>query len=189
MLRTSSSLLDAILPEYQFVSRHQRRIGAPLERVWTCVLTSDFSAVPIIRVLVRMRGIHVEGRSPHSLMRGVRAHGFMELAARQYQEIVIGGIAKPWQSGAGIISGLDADGFAAFSTPGYVRIALNLALAPAGEHTLLSTETRVQALDAFAHRRFRIYWTLIRLPSAAIRNAMLRDVAKRACEGHAHAKP
>lgn len=174
------TLLDAVLPEYQFISRHQRKIAAPVERVWACILTSDFSAVPIIRALVRMHGSHPPRKKQHSLIEGMKAHGFIELAARQYQEIVIGGIAKPWQSGGGAVTGLDADGFTDFATPGHVRIALNLALEPIGEKTLLTTETRVEALGDYARRRFRVYWTLIRLPSGAIRNAMLRDVARRA---------
>ena len=174
-------LLDGILPEYQFVSRRQRLVKAPIDRVWTCILTSDFASLPIIRVLVRVRGIKVARPEVHSLMKTVHAHGFIELAVRQYQEIVIGGIAKPWQAGGGIVPGLDAESFSEFKAPGTCASLLNLALKPAtAETTLVTTETRVQALSDYARRRFRVYWTLVRLPSRAIRSAMLRDVAKRA---------
>lgn len=44
----------------------------------------------------------------------------------------------------------------------------------------LTTETRVQAADARARRRFRLYWLFIRPWSGLIRRLWLREIARRA---------
>jgi hypothetical protein len=47
----------------------------------------------------------------------------------------------------------------------------------------LRTETRIQATDARAKRRFGLYWTFIQPGSALIRRVWLRAVRKRAEAG------
>jgi hypothetical protein len=49
-----------------------------------------------------------------------------------------------------------------------------------GDHTLLSTETRVLATDAAARRSFRHYWRLIYPGNAVIRIALLRAIRRSA---------
>lgn len=75
---------------------------------------------------------------------------------------------------------MEASGFATFDEPGYAKAAFSFELAPAGERTLLTTETRVLATDEAAKRSFGRYWRLIHLGSAAIRIAWLRAIRRRA---------
>jgi hypothetical protein len=59
-----------------------------------------------------------------------------------------------------------------------VRIACDLRAEPiAGGHSLLSTETRITALDAHARRWFGRYWRLVGPCSALIRRRWLRAAA------------
>ena len=58
---------------------------------------------------------------------------------------------------------------------------MNFRIDDAGDATwLVSTETRVYATDAWAHRRFARYWTLIRPGSGFIRRMWLRAIQRRA---------
>ena len=70
----------------------------------------------------------------------------------------------------------DAASFAAFNEPGFLRVAVNFEISP----RLISTETRIQALDDSARRKFSLYWTLIRPGSGWIRMAWLRAIRRRA---------
>jgi len=56
---------------------------------------------------------------------------------------------------------------------------MNFHVRPAGEGSLLRTETRVFANGARARRRFAWYWRLIYPGSSLIRYAWLRAIAKR----------
>ncbi len=60
---------------------------------------------------------------------------------------------------------------------------LQFRLAPRGEATLLTCETRMVAVDARTRRVFGLYWFLIRAGSVAIRREVLSVVAGRA-ESH-----
>ncbi len=174
------TLLDELLPRHDFVASYEAEMNASIERVWTCLLTTDVSALPLVRFLFLLRGLRLPLRNSHNLMEEIRPYGFLELAARQYQEIVIGAIAKPWRHDGGVVQDLDTDGFLQFDTAGYVRIGANVTLTPLDrQRTLVVTETRVLALDERARRRFRAYWALVRRPSGLIRKAVLKDLALR----------
>ena len=173
-------LLDDFLPKFDFRSRHELEVTAPIERVWTAVLTTDISKLRMVRFLFLLRGYRKRPPSAQNLMDDVRPYGFLELAARQYQEIVIGAIGKPWHKDGSFLRGLSTETYQEFTEPGYVRIGANLQLTPRGRyHTILVTETRVQALDEKARARFASYWALIQGPSGWIRQAVLRDIARR----------
>jgi len=75
---------------------------------------------------------------------------------------------------------VSAENFAAFAEPGWAKGAVNFRVVREGDHTLLSTETRVLATDAAARRSFRHYWRLIYPGSAAIRLAWLRAIRRSA---------
>jgi hypothetical protein len=187
MMSVTDSLLDQFLPKYDFARRYERTIHAPIERVWNALLTTDISSVTLIRFLSfvqRNRQKHAE-----DLMGVLRPHGFLELAARNYQEIVVGAIAKPWHADGGVLQRLDAEAFAEFDEPGYVRIAANVMLSPVDrERTRVRTETRVQALDPVAMRKFSPYWAMVKHPSTWVRRAILRNLERRAMEAQTRAQ-
>src|SRR5947209_4205138 len=102
-------LLDDFLPDYDFLSAHELKIEAPVERVWTSVLTTEFSRLKMIRFLFLLRGFDEKPPITNNLVDNIRPYGFLELAARQYQELVIGGIGKPWHKDGRFIHDLDTE--------------------------------------------------------------------------------
>src|SRR5215467_15878948 len=66
-----------------------------------------------------------------------------------------------------------------FNSPGYAKAMMSFEIAPDGAGSRLLTETRVQATDAAARRRFRLYWLVIRAGSGLIRRSILRAVKRR----------
>jgi hypothetical protein len=71
------------------------------------------------------------------------------------------------------------ESFAAFSTPGYAKVAFSIRADPDGPHrTLVTTETRVATTDPRSRRRFAAYWVLVGPVSALIRRLILRTLAR-----------
>jgi hypothetical protein len=67
----------------------------------------------------------------------------------------------------------------AAAAAGDVRVAVDVRAVPAGEgRSVLSTETRIAAVDEPARRAFRRYWRAVG-PSALIRRRWLRDAQRR----------
>ena len=65
----------------------------------------------------------------------------------------------------------------AYARPGHVVMAASFAVGADGR---LSTETRVQPVDADAARAFGRYWWVVRAGSGLIRHDLLRAVRRRA---------
>jgi hypothetical protein len=73
-----------------------------------------------------------------------------------------------------------AGAFASFADPGFAKAVISFEARPSGNGCRLSTETRIQATDDGARRKFGLYWRLIMPGSAAIRRVLLRAIRKRA---------
>jgi hypothetical protein len=120
-----------------------------------------------VRTLLRARGL----RAAPSLDAFFSRHGF-EVLARSETELVAGASGTPWRPTARL--GRFAD-----IRAGTVRLAADLrAEAAPGGGTLLSTETRVAAVDGAALRAFRRYWIAVGPFSALIRRRWLRAAAR-----------
>jgi hypothetical protein len=109
--------------------------------------------------------------------------GFLLLAETNDREVVIGAVNRAWQvsgeQGAPAIA--SPARFLSFSEGGYVKITCNFYVRDeeAG-WSFVRTETRVQATDGSAWRRFAPYWRLIYPGSALIRREMLQAIKRRA---------
>lgn len=112
-------------------------------------LATPPAADPIVHVLFRLRGLRTDGTIADLFTR-LR----FEQVARDANEVVFAGTAAPWRGGV-------------------VRIAMNFR-SVGGE---LSTETRVQAVDAESRRTFLRYWRVIGPFSALIRRRWLKRIA------------
>ena len=67
----------------------------------------------------------------------------------------------------------------AFEQPGFAKIACSVSLRPYGStRTLVSYETRTQALDADSRAHFLRYWRVVRPGVAIVMRAFLQAVAK-----------
>ncbi|MFL5798986.1 MAG: hypothetical protein ACJ77A_13775 [Actinomycetota bacterium] len=176
MSTTTTTLLDEVLPEFHFRSRHARRIGATPERVAEAV--DDYRLGGAASLLVRIRGLHVPSGSIRDALVG---SGFSVLAERPGVEIVAGTTGRFWalREQAHMEAPRDLQAFRAFDRPGWAQGAISIRTERLEDgETNLTTETRVRCLDDAARRRFAVYWSFIRVFSGWLRRDFLRRVAR-----------
>jgi hypothetical protein len=93
---------------------------------------------------------------------------------------VAGLVGRPWQLRPTLVPIAGAADFTGFDRPGWVRAATDFRVVAAAGGSRLSTETRIQATDAGARRRFARYWRIVGPGSALIRHEILRATRRRA---------
>jgi hypothetical protein len=159
----ADALLDRFMPVYDVVERHQVQIAAPAAITIAAAGEQDLLHLPLVRAIFKARelvlGATPDTRpQPRGLLAQVRALGWGVLADEPGSEIVVGGVTKPWESNP-TFRAIPPDEFAAFASPGYVKIAWTLRADAFGESaSVFRTETRALATDAIARARFRRYW-------------------------------
>ncbi len=183
-------LLDRYLPRYDVTETHAVIVEATTDATWQILRGCDLARSPVIRALLEIRSLPnrirqilngqpaARARPPLTLDDMARA-GFVLLGERPGREIALGTIVQPWKAVTDSIRQpqVDPDGFAAFDSPGFVKVAFNVRVEPYGRgRSLLTTETRTAATDAVSLRRFSRYWLLVGPFSALIRRLMLRIV-------------
>jgi hypothetical protein len=175
-MKTATTLLDEVLPEFDFRSRHGRRIAAPPE--WVA------QAVDLVRLgreaslLFRIRGLHLPSRSIRDVL---GTSGFTVLAERPGLEIVAGTTGRFWalREQAHIEAPLDLQAFRALDRPGWAQGAISLRIEPLDDRlTEVTTETRVRCVDDAARRRFAFYSWLIRVFGGWLWRDILRRIAR-----------
>jgi hypothetical protein len=170
-------LIDEVLPAWHWRERHRQRTDADPATVLRITQALTWDEVRAFRILMRIRagGRRMPGAT---VIGGLTRMGFTELV-RGPDEIVYGGIGRPWRP-HGRLTPLDArQSFVDFAEAGYAKMAFNFQVA-AGE---LTTETRVYLTDARARRAFAGYWLVIRPWSGWIRREWLAGVVRRAATG------
>jgi len=175
MTTTTTTLLDEVLPEFDFRSRHARRVAATPERVAKAV--NDFRLGGAASVLVRIRGLHIPSRPIRDVL---TESCFTVLAERPGLEMVAGTTGQFWalRELAHMEAPLDLQAFRAFDRAGWAQGAVSFRIERLETgSTDLSTETRVRCVDEVARRRFAAYWTLIRVFSGWLRWDFLRRIA------------
>ncbi|RFU43585.1 hypothetical protein DZF91_00405 [Actinomadura logoneensis] len=176
-------LLDRLLPDPDFRTRYTRRVDASPEAVWRALLGVRADDLPLTGVLMRIR---TGGRRRPASGSFVANAAVPELGRTEGREIVLGRVARFWKPRPvpGPPATATADGFAAFSEPGWAKAALAFQIIPADGRTLLVADTRVTATDPRSRRIFSLYWSLIRLGGAGlIRVELLAAVARIAERG------
>ena len=174
-----SSLLDAVLPEFQFNERHHVLVHASPDAALAAAKEVSLGDMPLAQLLMRIRGMRtpVDG----SLWKQMVAGGFVELGEIPGREVVIGMIGQMWKlSGVRSPKVASAVEFSAFDQAGYAKAVMSLEAREAGGHCELVTETRVCVTDEPARRAFARYWLVIRPGSALIRRVWLRAAKRRA---------
>jgi hypothetical protein len=179
-----TSTLDRILPTYHHRERHTRHVAASPVDVWDAVLHVRWAELPLARPLLALRALpaRLTGSRPPWQQPGpvVDNLPIALLAAQPGCELVFAGALRPWPSSDGPPPALDRNGFARFTEPGWVKVAMDIRLTHERDATRLSTETRIQATDGRARRAFAAYWLLIRPGSGLVRRELLRAIARRA---------
>lgn len=186
-----SATLDRLLPEYAFRSAHHVTVAAPPPAVWEAVRHVTPGELPLTRILTGLRALPARllghsdaGRiaaADRSVVDQFVARGFAILHEDVPRSLAVGAAGMPWHLRDGIgRDALSPEAFAAFSTPGAVRMAMAFDLTADGDGTRLETETRVAPTDRDAAKAFGRYWSIIRPGSALIRLDMLRAIKLRA---------
>ncbi len=180
MIAVTATLLDDVLPEFDFGSRHARRVGASPQQVAIAAERYDLrrDSSPFVRLLFLARGLRVPGGSVRGAL---SASGFSVIAERPGEEIVAATTGRFWalRERANMESPADLEAFRGFARPGWAKAAASIRFEPGDDgSTNLVTETRVRCVDDAARRRFAQYWTLIKIFSGWIRRDLLRGIAR-----------
>ena len=186
-------LIDEFLPVYAVVERHAIDVDAAPDAVYRAIRSADLAGSRAVRLLLALRALPAallaggaglaslrqRARGPMTLDHFQR-HGFVVLAERAPQELLIGLVGAFWTPGGGLCA-TDADGFRGAQPPGTARAAWNFVVQPRDTGgTRLSTETRVAPADPASARRFRAYWFVVRPWSGLTRRCMLRAIREEA---------
>jgi hypothetical protein len=95
--------------------------------------------------------------------------------------VIAAGLSQAWRLlGGPTAPYLDAGQLRACSEPGWIKVGMEYRLVPDPVGTRISIETRIVTTDPKTDRAFGAYWFAIRTSSAAIRQEVLRVVARRA---------
>jgi hypothetical protein len=183
---SGASQLDAFVPDYQFVERHQTRVHAPPEAVYRAIRAVTAEEIRTFRTLtwIRRAGGHnppgresilePDWRTP--ILDVATRSGFVWLADQPPREALVGTVVCC--RGARVE---DARAFRELARPGIARAAMNFEVEDAGSgYSRVTTETRVVAHDPATRRRFGLYWAWIYPGSALIRLGWLEAVRRRA---------
>lgn len=184
-------LLDSIMPEYEFGSRHRIVVGAPPGRVLKAAEQATPGEMPFVRLLfavkslpatlARRRGLPTGRASP--LLGQMLNSGFVPLAREPGLKVVAGVVAAPWKIGGSPVPISDVEEFVAFDEPGYMKGAMNFSVESSEGVALLRSETRVLTTDPASQRAFGRYWRIIRPWSGLIRRSWLRAARCKAESG------
>ena len=136
-------LLDRYLPQYDVTETHAVVVDADTDLTWQAVRRSDLSRSAVTRVLLELRSL------PNRLQRVLKrrppgpAHppltlddmeraGFLLLGESPGHEIVFGTVVQPWKAVTDDEPApqIEPGRFAAFDTPGYVKVAFNIRVEP-----------------------------------------------------------
>jgi hypothetical protein len=183
------ALLDRFMPTWEVGERHTTYVAAPAAVTYAVACEQDLNANPIVRAIFRARQFVLGGdvdrtERPRGLVDLTTSIGWGVLAEEPDREIVMGAVTQPWEANV-VFRALPPDRFAAFSDPGYVKIAWTLRVRPIGaRESLFFTETRVTTTDALARAKFRRYWAVFSPGIWSIRRLSLgplrRAAARRA---------
>ena len=178
------TLLDNVMPEWQFSERHSITIDAPAADVFEAVRAVRANEIFLFRTLTAIRRMGRAG--PESILNAPETIPILDVATRTSflllgnkppHEIVIGArVVKPLKS-----KRLVREDFYRAGPPGAALAVMNFHVTPDGAgRSVLTTETRVFANTPRVARRFATYWRFILPGSDIIRRSWLRAIKRRA---------
>jgi hypothetical protein len=181
--------LDALIPHPRLHELDVVELAASPGQVWEIVRHGDLGQGRLTRALFAIRTLpdRLARRTidpPILRLDDMRSTpevpGFQILAEDPSREVVVGAIGKVWRLEIPFVHVADADAYAGFAEPGWIRVAWALRVIPWGERDArVELELRVDATDDASWRKFRRYFALIGPASRGIRRALLRSIAGR----------
>lgn len=186
------TLLDELLPSYQFSERHETAVRASPEEVMRAVSELTPAEIPLFRTLFAIRRLPervtggASGFAPgRPVLEQMLSHGFVLLGDEPERELAVGAIGQFWplRDSFEPSEASTREEFLAFDRPDRAKAVMNFHVSPiggAGAGVRLRTETRITVPDPHARRRFARYWRLAGPGSALIRRMWLRAIKRRA---------
>jgi hypothetical protein len=97
------ALIDEFLSDHEFSAAYEILIDVPPSVVYRCLLSSDFSRLPLVRSLMTLRTGKWRQRNSGSrdLRQRFQSNGFVILAEVPYEELVIGVAGRFWRPDGG----------------------------------------------------------------------------------------
>ena len=183
-----ASALARLMPGARLVEVSGCDVAADPARAWGYVRHGDLDGSRLVRALFGLRALpdRVRGREPgplrvriDDLVSTPEDPGFGVLIDDPPREVVVGAIGQVWRPSIPFVHVGDSEAFAAFATPGYVRVAwaLRVEPRPAGG-ARVEVEVRVDATDPDSWRRFRRYFALVGPGSRLVRRSLLRGIER-----------
>ena len=182
-------LINSHLPTYQFSEQHSVDVPVDPPRAMAHVLAHRPEDDRFFRCAITLRELPMRllsrsWREGADQPASFGLDNFTLLQRNGDAEIAYGLAGKLWKANYGQVPIADAEAFEVFNEPGNVKLAINFTcelLQPG--LTRVTTQTRVQCIDADALRSFTAYWYLIRPVSGLIRRRMLKAIARRCAAG------
>ena len=124
------ALIDECLPTHDFSAVYEIGIDAPAPVIYERLLSSDFSELWLVRLLMSIRSGRrlPRNRVPTGLRHRLHGTGFVILAEVPNEEIVIGVAGQFWRPDGRRCLEFTPDNFAGFSPPGHAKAAWNFKL-------------------------------------------------------------
>ena len=167
------TLIDEWLPRFDVHERHEIELPVPPERALELMLAIPAAPDRTVRALIGARGMVARDQPLESFF---LAHRILVLE-RTRTEWVGGAVGAVWRPRGGLVPFEDPDAWRAAAVPGTIKAAIDIRAEPQAGGSLLSTETRVLAMDNRARRAFRLYWLVVGPFSALIRQRWLQAVS------------
>ena len=158
--------LDEALPQFDVNEVHSISLACGPEEAVQRALAAPAAPDRLTAALFRARGL----RRGTTIQELFDRTGF-ETIARSPTDVVFATSGTPWRPSGGLRPFAAAD-------PGTVRVATDIRAVAVAGGCVLSTETRVQAVDDAARRAFRRYWLVVGPFSGLIRRRWLRAAAR-----------
>ena len=181
----NDELLDRFMPEYDVVERHSITIAAPAADVLESAQQQNLLDQPLVAAIFKARELALgaapdDRLHPRGLLGTMQSLGWGVLAERPGREVIVGAVTRPWEANVAF-QAIPPEQFAAYHTPGEVKIAWTLRADPVGENcAIFRTETRAVATDPVARDRFRKYWSFVAPGVSAIRWLSLQPLKREA---------
>jgi hypothetical protein len=183
--------LERIAPTPRMIELDYADVAATPEATWNAVRHADLARSPLIRALFairtlpeRIKGTKGGAAQPFSvriddLESTIERPGFHVLAEDPRHEVVVGAIGKVWHLDIPFVHVDDAEAFAAFASPGWVKVAWAIRVTPLGDRDArVHFELRVDTTDEVSWKKFRRYFRLIGPGSHFIRHAVLAELER-----------
>ncbi len=178
------TLLDDIMPEYQFSERHSERIHARPEQVMQAVRQSTFGDMKSLVTLLKIRAaaLRIHGNTgvffqDKRILDAFSESGYVS-GDSEHEILMCGGANLQAKRPLGVRT---VQEFADYREQGGVKIAFDFNVEDAGGGwSKISAETRVVALDDLTRRGMGRYWRLIAPGSGLLRRQWLDGIRRRA---------